>query len=68
MKSSSAIPADLSDQVIAHTGIVGGGEGDTKELTIEFAAPEPGDYPFLCSFPGHFAMMNGTFRVVAAAE
>lgn len=43
-------PAKLSDQVIAHIGLLGPGQsGD-----VTFKSPsEPGDYPFLCSFPGH---------------
>lgn len=65
-KDNDYIPADMTDQVIANTGIVGGAAGDTKEVTIEFDAPEVGEYPFFCSFPGHYAMMNGVFKVVAA--
>ncbi len=31
---------------------------------IEFTAPaEPGDYPYLCTFPGHWRMMNGVLKV-----
>jgi len=36
-----------------------------EEVTIEFKAPsQPGDYPFLCTFPGHWRIMNGILRVV----
>ncbi|WP_224488464.1 azurin [Robertkochia flava] len=52
------IPAETED-VIAHTKMLGGGESDT----ITFDAPAPGTYQFLCSFPGHFAQMQGTFIV-----
>ena len=52
------IPKD-SNAVIAHTKIVGGGESDT----IEFKAPKPGTYTFICSFPGHYMMMKGVFIV-----
>lgn len=32
--------------------------------TLTFTAPsEPGDYPFVCTFPGHWRMMNGIMRV-----
>ena len=32
--------------------------------TIEFTAPsEPGDYPYVCTFPGHWRMMNGVMVV-----
>ena len=40
---------------------LGGGE----ETEITFTAPEPGEYPFLCTFPGHFGIMNGKFIVKA---
>jgi len=48
-----------SDEVIVYTDMIGGGE----ETTIEFLPPEPGVYDFLCSFPGHYAMMKGKFIV-----
>ena len=50
------IPAD---GFIIHTDLLGGGE----ETTNEFEAPEIGEYTFICSFPGHFALMNGKFIV-----
>ncbi len=31
--------------------------------TIEFTAPAAGDYPYLCTFPGHGAIMNGVMKV-----
>jgi azurin len=31
---------------------------------LEFTAPtEPGEYPFVCTFPGHWRMMNGIMKV-----
>lgn len=48
-----------SDQIIAHTDLIGGGE--TTEVT--FKAPEKGEYDFLCSFPGHYPSMSGKFMV-----
>ena len=36
---------------------------ETVKLT--FIAPEkPGQYPFVCTFPGHWRMMNGVMKVV----
>ncbi|MCO5229536.1 MAG: azurin [Chitinophagales bacterium] len=58
-KDNDYIPASLADEVIAHTKTIGGGE--TAE--VEFTAPAKGTYEFLCSFPGHSAMMKGTFIV-----
>ncbi len=35
-----------------------------EEGTLEFTAPTtPGDYPFVCTFPGHWRIMNGILRV-----
>lgn len=32
--------------------------------TLEFVAPEkPGDYPYVCTFPGHWRGMNGVMKV-----
>lgn len=48
-----------SEQIIAHTELIGGGE----TTTVEFKAPEAGTYDFICSFPGHYALMQGKFIV-----
>ncbi|MDO5972352.1 azurin [Flavivirga aquimarina] len=58
-KATDYIPADFKDDIIAHTKLIGGGQ----TTTIEFDAPEPGTYDFLCSFPGHYAIMKGKFIV-----
>ena len=35
-----------------------------KEQVIEFTAPaKPGDYPYMCSFPGHSILMRGMLHV-----
>jgi uncharacterized cupredoxin-like copper-binding protein len=48
------------DAVLFHTTLL---EPGTKE-TIYFTAPsEPGEYEFLCSFPGHSFTMRGVLRV-----
>ena len=57
-RKTEYIPAGTED-VIAYTKLLGGGETDV----IEFEAPEKGTYEFLCSFPGHYAMMKGKFIV-----
>ena len=49
----------LSD-VLYHTAIV----APQQSETIFFEAPTaPGTYPFLCSFPGHAILMQGTMIV-----
>jgi len=62
-KDNGYIPQDAESkkQIIAHTKMLGGGESDE----ITFTAPAAGDYPFLCSFPGHFAIMQGVMTVKA---
>jgi len=50
------------DRVIASTDVIGGGE--ETSVTFDLSQLEPGgDYTFFCSFPGHFALMNGKFIV-----
>jgi azurin len=36
--------------------------GETRE--VEFTAPAPGDYPYVCTFPGHYALMKGVMHSV----
>lgn len=46
--------------VIAATGLIEGSQRDT----VTFAAPQPGTYTFLCTFPEHHAGgMKGTLIV-----
>ena len=55
------IPADKKADIIAHTELAGAGE--TVEVTFKVPAAA-GDYPYICSFPGHFqAGMKGTLTV-----
>ncbi|MDX1470223.1 MAG: azurin [Flavobacteriaceae bacterium] len=59
-RENDYIPADMTDKIIAHTQMIGGGQS----TSVEFTAPtEPGTYEFFCSFPGHFQMMRGKFIV-----
>jgi azurin/glucose/arabinose dehydrogenase len=49
-----------SDDVLYHTALLQPGDSES----IYFVVPEkPGDYEFLCTFPGHFQLMRGIFRV-----
>ena len=57
-RANQYIPEGTKD-VIAYTKLIGGGE----TAVVEFDAPEAGTYQFLCSFPGHYAIMKGTFIV-----
>jgi uncharacterized cupredoxin-like copper-binding protein len=50
-----------SPNVLYHTNLL---QPESAE-TIYFVAPtEPGDYQFVCTFPGHYTVMQGTFKVV----
>lgn len=55
------IAPDMKDKIIAHTAMASNGE--TVEVT--FTAPkEPGEYEYICTFPGHFmAGMKGILTV-----
>lgn len=55
------IPAKLKDKILAFVALLGPNE--SGEVT--FMAPtEPGEYPFLCSFPAHcFVGMKGVLVV-----
>ena len=55
------IPMARKDDMLAHTKLLGPKEKDT----VTFQAPkEPGSYPFLCTFPGHYQVgMKGVLIV-----
>ncbi|MCB1119942.1 MAG: multicopper oxidase domain-containing protein [Verrucomicrobiae bacterium] len=59
-RASNFIPESMTDSILAHTQLLGPGESDS----IEFEAPPPGDYTYLCSFPAHYQTgMTGTMSV-----
>jgi azurin len=65
-KASGAMQQDYIPQgeaelasIVAYTRLLRGGESQT----IEFDAPGPGSYPYLCTFPAHMAMMQGVLVV-----
>jgi azurin len=38
--------------------------GIARSHTLRFFAPdEPGDYPYICTFPGHWRVMKGVMKV-----
>lgn len=51
--------AETKKLIFKHTKRLGGGESDT----IYFIPKEPGKYPFVCTTPGHFAIMQGVMTV-----
>lgn len=48
--------------IIAATKIIGGGEQDSVTFDMSKLSSAE-DYTFFCSFPGHFAIMKGSFIV-----
>jgi azurin len=49
-------------RVLAATPLCGKGQ----QVSVDFVAPVPGDYPFLCTNPGHGAVMHGVLHVTPA--
>ena len=47
--------------VIASTKIVGGGQSTTVTFPMS-KLTKGGDYTFMCTFPGHYVIMKGTFK------
>ncbi|MFM2169777.1 MAG: azurin [Verrucomicrobiota bacterium] len=54
-----ATDAETKAAILAYAPQLGPGESHV----IKFTPKEPGDYPFLCTFPGHFGEMNGIITV-----
>ncbi|MFC7337421.1 azurin [Haloferula chungangensis] len=61
--ASDYIPQDEESKklIVAHTKMVGGGE----TTSVSFTAPAAGEYPYICTFPGHFGLMTGKLIVKA---
>ena len=60
-RATDFIPAEKKADIVAHTALAGAGE--TVEVTFKVPAAA-GEYPFLCSFPGHYqAGMKGSLVV-----
>ena len=60
-QATDYIPAEKKAQVLASTKLAGPGE--TVETTVKVPA-KAGSYPYMCTFPGHFAAgMKGTLTV-----
>lgn len=60
-RASDYIPAGKKSFILANSGMAGGGE--TVKVTFE-APKEPGEYLYICTFPGHYmAGMKGILVV-----
>ncbi|GAC1696541.1 MAG: azurin [Steroidobacteraceae bacterium] len=49
-------------RVLAHTRIIGGGDSTSVTFATSLLKPA-GSYSYLCTFPGHNALMHGTFTL-----
>ena len=58
--------AQYDERIIAHTDVVGGCE--STSVTFSTEGLEDRDLTFFCSFPGHYAAMNGSFTVTKEEE
>ena len=60
---TTGLPTDEEHKkdIVAHGDILGPGE----EEVVTFTAPAPGEYPYICTFPGHFSVMHGVMKVEA---
>lgn len=61
-EANEYVPED--DAILAYTSMADPGE----TVSVTFTVPEePGDYGYVCTFPGHYVSMYGTMRVSADA-
>ena len=65
---SDFVPKNKESLIIEATKMI----GPTRKSKIDilrFNAPkEPGIYPYICTFPGHWMMMKGEMKVVNKLE
>jgi plastocyanin len=52
------IPAAYRDKLLAYTSLASPGQA----VEAEFVVPPPGEYTYVCLFPGHSNSMLGTLR------
>lgn len=57
--ATNALPDSVKGDTIAATKLLGPAESET----ITFSVGEAGDYEYVCTFPGHFAMMRGVLKI-----
>lgn len=49
-----------SKDILVYTKLTGPG----STVSVGFTVPAPGNYPYFCSFPGHYVMMRGILKSV----
>ena len=57
-RAAATVPDNIPDDgaILAYTPLTRPGQ----RSAVVFTMPPPGEYPFLCTFPGHWATMQGT--------
>lgn len=59
--ANNYVPKD-DNRVLASTKVIGGGESTSISFSLE-GLDSSKAYSFFCSFPGHWAIMKGTFKI-----
>lgn len=60
---SDFVPASMKNHIIGASKMIGPNR-KSKVNVLRFTAPkEPGKYPYICTFPGHWVIMKGTMTV-----
>jgi hypothetical protein len=59
IRDENAIPVSGVSNVVAAI------EYATRNMRTVAGGQEPGEYPYICTFPGHWKVMNGVLTVVA---
>jgi azurin len=59
LKETDYVAPDKAELVLFKTKTLGPGE----QAVLEFTAPAAGEYPYVCTFPGHAALMKGVMKV-----
>src|SRR5581483_5194690 len=47
------IPENVGNAILAHSKLSQPG----SSVSVTFTVPPPGEYPYICTYPGHFATM-----------
>lgn len=58
------VPPDRQGDVVGSTGVL----AQNDRIVASLGALEAGSYPFVCSVPGHWAVMQGTLHVTDAPD
>ena len=58
--ATNALPESVMGDVLVATKLLGPGESEVLNFKVPL---EKGSYQYVCTFPGHFAMMRGVMEV-----